>query len=128
MLLLLTTGFLGSGKTTLLNHILTERHGLKLAVIENEFGDIGVDDVLVKKRKYAAEEEIIEMMNGESPHICTITYTISCSSKKYCLAAVALLCDTCLLVLWLIAQVQQYYSCMHECVCTRCAWCSTVLA
>lgn len=32
------TGFLGSGKTTLLNHILTEMHGLKLAVIENEFG------------------------------------------------------------------------------------------
>jgi Ni2+-binding GTPase involved in maturation of urease and hydrogenase len=69
MLLMLTTGFLGSGKTTLLNHILTERHGLKLAVIENEFGDIGVDDVLVKKRKYAAEEEIIEMMNGESHSI-----------------------------------------------------------
>jgi CobW/HypB/UreG, nucleotide-binding domain len=65
-MLLPSKGFLGSGKTTLLNHILTERHGLKLAVIENEFGDVGVDDVLVKKRKYAAEEEVIEMMNGES--------------------------------------------------------------
>jgi len=37
------TGFLGSGKTTLLNHILTTMHGLKLAVIENEFGEVGVD-------------------------------------------------------------------------------------
>ena len=38
------TGFLGSGKTTLLNHILTQEHGKKLAVIENEFGDVGIDD------------------------------------------------------------------------------------
>ena len=36
------TGFLGSGKTTLLNHILTQQHGKKLAVIENEFGDVRV--------------------------------------------------------------------------------------
>ena len=36
------TGFLGSGKTTLLNHILTQNHGKKLAVIENEFGDVGI--------------------------------------------------------------------------------------
>ena len=35
------TGFLGSGKTTLLNHILTAEHGKKLAIIENEFGDVG---------------------------------------------------------------------------------------
>ncbi len=41
------TGFLGSGKTTLLNHILTEKHGLKIAVIENEFGEVGVDDKLL---------------------------------------------------------------------------------
>ena len=38
------TGFLGSGKTTLLNHILTAQHGKKLAVIENEFGDVGIGD------------------------------------------------------------------------------------
>ena len=37
------TGFLGSGKTTLLNHILTAKHGKKIAVIENEFGDVGID-------------------------------------------------------------------------------------
>ena len=59
------TGFLGSGKTTLLNHILTAAHGKKLAVIENEFGDVGIDDALLEKNtKMQADEEIIEMMNG----------------------------------------------------------------
>merc|ERR1719284_1066383 len=59
------TGFLGSGKTTLLNHILTQNHGYKLAVIENEFGEVGIDDALLQKNtKMQAEEEIIEMMNG----------------------------------------------------------------
>jgi G3E family GTPase len=54
------TGFLGAGKTTLLNHILTEQHGMKIAVIENEFGEVGIDDALVLD----AEEEIFEMNNG----------------------------------------------------------------
>ncbi|GMH78395.1 hypothetical protein TL16_g07785 [Triparma laevis f. inornata] len=59
------TGFLGSGKTTLLNHILTAKHGKKLAVIENEFGEVGIDDELLKKNtRMQVEEEIIEMMNG----------------------------------------------------------------
>jgi ABC-type molybdenum transport system ATPase subunit/photorepair protein PhrA len=40
------TGFLGAGKTTLLNHILTAEHGKRIAVIENEFGEIGVDQDL----------------------------------------------------------------------------------
>ncbi len=54
------TGFLGSGKTTLLNHILTAEHGKRIAVIENEFGEVGVDQELV----IGAEEEIFEMNNG----------------------------------------------------------------
>jgi G3E family GTPase len=54
------TGFLGSGKTTLLNRILTEQHGKRIAVIENEFGEVGVDQELV----IGAEEEIFEMNNG----------------------------------------------------------------
>jgi G3E family GTPase len=54
------TGFLGSGKTTLLNRILSERHGRRIAVIENEFGEVGVDDALVLD----AEEEVFEMNNG----------------------------------------------------------------
>src|SRR5438477_11307655 len=54
------TGFLGSGKTTLLNRILKEEHGQRIAVIENEFGEAGVDADLVEK----SEEQIIEMNNG----------------------------------------------------------------
>lgn len=54
------TGFLGSGKTTLLNRILHENHGKRIAVIENEFGEVGVDNDLV----IGAEEEIFEMNNG----------------------------------------------------------------
>jgi len=54
------TGFLGAGKTTLLNHILTERHGHRIAVIENEFGEVDVDSDLV----LASEEEIFQVVNG----------------------------------------------------------------
>ncbi len=54
------TGFLGAGKTTLLNRILSERHGRKLAVIENEFGEVGVDNQLVIQ----SDEELFEMNNG----------------------------------------------------------------
>lgn len=54
------TGFLGAGKTTLLNRILTEQHGKKLAIIENEFGEIGIDNQLVIQ----SDEELFEMNNG----------------------------------------------------------------
>ena len=54
------TGFLGAGKTTLLNRILTGQHGRKIAVIENEFGEVGVDNQLVIQ----GDEEIFEMNNG----------------------------------------------------------------
>ena len=54
------TGFLGSGKTTLLNRILSERHGEKIAVIENEFGEVGIDNALL----LSGEEQIVEMNNG----------------------------------------------------------------
>ena len=54
------TGFLGSGKTTLLNRILTEEHGRRIAVIENEFGEVGIDQGLVIN----ADEEVFEMSNG----------------------------------------------------------------
>ena len=55
------TGFLGSGKTTLLKRILTEAHGQKIAVIENEFGEENIDsDILVTESK----EQIVQMSNG----------------------------------------------------------------
>ncbi len=54
------TGFLGAGKTTLLNRILTEHHGKRVAVIENEFGEAGIDNELLLQ----ADEQIVEMNNG----------------------------------------------------------------
>jgi G3E family GTPase len=54
------TGFLGAGKTTLLNRILTENHGKRIAVIENEFGEVGIDHQLVIQ----SDEEIFELNNG----------------------------------------------------------------
>ena len=55
------TGFLGSGKTTLLNRILKEQHGHRIAVIENEFGEAGIDNELLVQD---AGEQIVEMNNG----------------------------------------------------------------
>jgi G3E family GTPase len=54
------TGYLGAGKTTLLNRILTHEQGKKVAVIVNEFGEVGIDNQLV----IDADEEIFEMNNG----------------------------------------------------------------
>ena len=54
------TGFLGAGKTTLLNYILTQKHGHRMAVIENEFGEINIDSDLI----VSADEEIFELTNG----------------------------------------------------------------
>jgi G3E family GTPase len=55
------TGFLGSGKTTLLNRILREQHGQRIAVIENEFGEAGIDNELLVQDR---DEQIVEMNNG----------------------------------------------------------------
>ena len=54
------SGFLGSGKTTLLNHIITNQKGIKIAVLVNEFGEIGIDNELIIK----TNEEMIELSNG----------------------------------------------------------------
>lgn len=54
------TGFLGAGKTTLLNRILTAPHGKRIAVVVNEFGDIGIDDKFIAR----AEGDIVELTNG----------------------------------------------------------------
>ena len=55
------TGYLGSGKTTLLNHILTGQQGRKVAVIVNEFGEVGIDGQLIEQN---GDEQLIEFNNG----------------------------------------------------------------
>jgi len=54
------TGFLGAGKTTLLNHLLSQKHGYRCAIIINEFGAISIDHQLV----VGADEDIVELNNG----------------------------------------------------------------
>ena len=76
------TGFLGSGKTTLLNHILTAEHGKRIAVIENEFGEVGIDDALLRNnmKQRVDGEELIEMMNGCI--CCTVRADLAVVLKK----------------------------------------------
>jgi len=74
------TGFLGSGKTTLLNHILQANHGKRIAVIENEFGEVGIDDKLVKGGSMAEDENIVEMNNGCI--CCTVRGDLIAGLKK----------------------------------------------
>src|SRR3989344_6792609 len=54
------TGALGSGKTTLLNYLLSENHGIRIGVIVNEFGDVGIDSALIVSNT----DEMIELANG----------------------------------------------------------------
>jgi G3E family GTPase len=57
---IILTGFLGSGKTTLLNRILTAEHGRRVAVIVNEFGEVGIDHHLL----LSSSQEVVQMNNG----------------------------------------------------------------
>jgi len=58
------TGYLGAGKTTLLNYILKEQQQLKLAVIENEIGEVSVDDALIEQKHDDLVEELVVLNNG----------------------------------------------------------------
>ncbi|MGD0722332.1 MAG: cobalamin biosynthesis protein CobW [Roseiarcus sp.] len=62
----IVTGFLGSGKTTLIRHALTHAHGRRLALIVNEFGDVGIDGEILKScgATSCPEENIVELANG----------------------------------------------------------------
>mmetsp|Transcript_73164 Transcript_73164/g.211806 ORF Transcript_73164/g.211806 Transcript_73164/m.211806 type:complete len:425 (-) Transcript_73164:94-1368(-) len=72
------TGFLGSGKTTLLNHILgSDSHGMRFAIIENEFGEVGVDEKVIRE---TADEQIIEVMNGCI--CCTVRGDLAVALKR----------------------------------------------
>uniref|UniRef100_A0A7S4T5H1 CobW C-terminal domain-containing protein n=1 Tax=Alexandrium monilatum TaxID=311494 RepID=A0A7S4T5H1_9DINO len=72
---LILTGFLGAGKTTLLNYLLQEQREKKIAVIENEFGEIPIDDELLQQNKLALAEKIVVMDNGCM--CCTIRADLS---------------------------------------------------
>jgi len=74
------TGYLGSGKTTLLNRILHENHGKRIAVIENEFGEVGIDDTLIEMGPMTTEENIVEMNNGCI--CCTVRGDLIAGLKK----------------------------------------------
>lgn len=62
----IVTGFLGSGKTTLIRHALTHAHGRRLALIVNEFGDVGIDGEILKScgATSCPQENIVELANG----------------------------------------------------------------
>ncbi|CAE7589567.1 Cbwd1 [Symbiodinium sp. CCMP2592] len=74
------TGFLGAGKTTLLNYILEQNHGKKIAIIENEFGEVGIDDALLNTKTAVTEENVIEMNNGCI--CCTVRGDLIAGLKK----------------------------------------------
>lgn len=74
------TGFLGAGKTTLLNYILQEQREKKIAVIENEFGEVSIDDALLKDQKMSMAEQIIVMDNGCM--CCTVRGDLADGLKK----------------------------------------------
>lgn len=62
--ILILTGFLGAGKTTLLNYILEQQTEKKIAVIENEFGEVAIDDALLAQGKIATTEKVTTLNNG----------------------------------------------------------------
>lgn len=72
------TGFLGSGKTTLMNRLLNDQtHMMKFAVIENEFGEVGIDEKILSEN---VEEEVVEVMNGCI--CCTVRGDLVVALKK----------------------------------------------
>jgi len=75
------TGFLGAGKTTLLNRILKDQHGKRIAIIENEFGEVGIDDGLLDTGRLTTEENIVEMNNGCI--CCTVRGDLIAGLKKF---------------------------------------------
>merc|ERR1711907_851116 len=80
------TGFLGAGKTTLLNHLLTGDHGMRFAIIENEFGEVGVDEKILGKQgdniKEKIDEELIEATGLADPAPVAQTFFIDDDIQK----------------------------------------------
>ena len=75
----LVTGFLGSGKTTLVNHILSNRHGVRAAVLVNELGEIGIDNELI----IARDEDMIELNNPRQSRSASAPGRLSCRATHF---------------------------------------------
>ena len=69
-------GYLGSGKTTLINNVISEDHGLKLALLINDFGDINIDAALIESQ----EGDVLSLSNGCV--CCTLTDDFSKAMEK----------------------------------------------
>jgi cobalamin biosynthesis protein CobW len=80
----IVTGFLGAGKTTMIRHLLQHAGGRRIALVINEFGDVGVDGEILKSCgvESCTEENIIELANGCI--CCTVAETISCPRSRRC--------------------------------------------
>ena len=87
----IVTGFLGAGKTTLVNYILRGEHGKTIAVIENEFGEVSIDEALVAENMQF-KEDVIELSNGcASGDVCAALPAVTAallSSVRCCSRAV----------------------------------------
>jgi G3E family GTPase len=79
---LILTGFLGSGKTTIMNHILLNQRDKKFAIIENEVGEVGVDQDLLEGRIERNGTEVILMPNGCL--CCRVRGDLVSALKKFC--------------------------------------------
>ena len=79
------TGFLGSGKTTLLNHILSATHGKRIAIVENEFGDVSIDDkliVLPPTTTRSISSAVAGATNSDERIVETLNGCICCAVRK----------------------------------------------
>ena len=84
---LLITGYLGSGKTTLLNRILTNRRGMKFAVIVNDIGEVNIDADLIEKGGIVGktDDSLVALQNGCI--CCTLKMDLAAQISDLCLAA-----------------------------------------
>ena len=76
------TGFLGSGKTTLIRHLLQNNQGRRIAVLVNEFGELGIDGDLLKSCQVCPEDEVGEAANPKVSNIVELTNGCLCCTVQ----------------------------------------------